>query len=141
MDRRRFLKVGGLLAAAAALSPGKLLGAGRLSPAAAVAGAGRGCRVTVIRRECFTDIQSRYLDDPEAGPCRVFRQGESFDCSDGCMPRGFCPKAWECIRAHVDAVLSTADPLQCGDAPADRAVIACCNDGTRPVIFKIEPAG
>lgn len=135
MDRRRFLKAGALLAAFTAMSPGKALAVG----ASSATRPRRGCRVTVVRRECFTDIQSRYLDDPEAGPCPRFCQGQSFDCADGRMPRGFCPKAWECIRSHVEAVLSDSDPLLCGDAPADRAVIACCNDGTRPVIFKITP--
>lgn len=137
MDRRRFLKVGSLLAAAAAVAPGRLLAS--VTPGSAGAAAARRCRVTVVRRECFTDIQSRYLDDPEAGPCPRFCQGQTFTCSGGEMPRGFCPKAWECIRSHVEAVLSDADPLLCGEAPADRSVIACCNDGTRPVIFKITP--
>lgn len=138
MDRRSFLKAGALLAAVAAASPAKAL-AVATGASAGDDTARRGCRVTVVRRECFSDLQSRYLDDPEAGPCSRFCQGQTFTCRDGRMPRGFCPKAWECIRAHVEAVLSDADPLSCGDAPADRSVIACCNDGTRPVIFKITP--
>ena len=101
----------------------------------------RGCRVTVLRRECFADLQSRYLADPDEGPCAVFTEGQRFEvAADGRCPEGFCPKAWECLRGHV-AQLMSRSAAACGVSSPDRAVIACCGDGTRPVIFKIEACG
>lgn len=139
MNRRNFCKI-------TALAAGFLALRGHGSPLSVPApggahtkGIGR-CRVTVIRRNCFYDLQSRYLDDPELGPCLHFHEGQQFDISsDGGLkaPAGFCPKAWECISAHVAGVLESGTDYDCGNAPADKSVIACCNDGTRPVVFKI----
>lgn len=139
MNRRNFCKI-------TALAAGFLALRGHGSPLALpvpghVRGIGR-CRVTVIRRNCFYDLQSRYLEDPELGPCQHFHEGQQFTvCSDGNLkaPEGFCPKAWECISAHVAGVLDSATDCDCGNAPVDNSVIACCNDGTRPVVFKITP--
>lgn len=103
-----------------------------------------GCTVEVIRRECFPDLQSRYLDNPESGPCQKFLCGQKFKVTLSSflgkeVPEGFCPKAWQAIRNHVEDVLGLSDKDRCGCALADNAVIACCPDGTRPVIFKIVP--
>lgn len=99
----------------------------------------RRCTISVLRRECFSDLQSRYLDDPEAGPCTKFTCGQEFTVASAQCPEGFCPKAWACISAHVEAVLANANDT-CGESTADHAIIACCSDGTRPVVFKITPA-
>lgn len=137
MNRRSFCKLAALAAGFAAIKGN-----------AAEAFAGRqqstlrGCRVTVIRRQCFQDLQSRYLDDPELGPCSMFTEGQEFVVDSSCLndvPAGFCPKAWKCICSHVAEVLDSDTGYDCGSAPVDHAVIACCNDGTRPVVFKISP--
>ena len=39
---------------------------------------GRRCRLTVVRRMWVEDLQARYLDDPEAGPCPLLNQGQSW---------------------------------------------------------------
>lgn len=138
MNRRNFCRLGALA----------LLGAATKGSAATIRDAIpadtrlRRCRITVLRRCCFTDLQSRYLDDPEEGCCEAFTEGQIFDVNAASRhcPDRFCPLAWECIRRHVDGVLDHSTSHQCGlSLPDDGAVIACCNDGTRPVIFKIEP--
>ncbi|MCM1483951.1 MAG: TIGR04076 family protein [Muribaculaceae bacterium] len=103
------------------------------------------CRITVLRRECFTDLQSRYLDDPEAGPCHMFKCGDEFtvdlmNYDDFSSGKRFCPKAWRVLSTHVDAVLRAGMDADCGLSCHDRAVIVSCPDGTRPVIFKVTPA-
>lgn len=133
MNRRKFLTASGILAGLTILSPRKVV-ASVTQPQKF-----RKCRVTVIRRTCFQDIQGRYLDDPEEGRCPKFREGDSFICSDSSLPKGFCPNAWQAVSHHVKAVTQSSCTLTCGSAPTDGAVIACCSDGTRPVIFKIEP--
>lgn len=137
MNRRKFCKILGLSAIAVAASPAKA--------ATAVTSKSAGvprCRISVLRCECFSDLQSRYLDDPESGPCTKFKCGEEFTVDRSNydeFSRKFCPKAWDAVRAHVDAALSVGASAECGQSPADKAVIVCCPDGTRPVIFKVVP--
>ena len=46
----------------------------------------------------------------------------------------FCSEAWDAISRYI----YTADSIMHGWTKDDKVMIACCNDGTRPVIFKIE---
>lgn len=144
MNRRKFFKISSL--AAAALAAPSLAARTVDNPAtppstpALPDGMAR-CKVTVLRRECFIDLQSRYLDEPEAGPCPLFSTGQEIILDKNSIKNldrhGFCPKAWKCISHHVQAVLDNSIP--CDSKPAGNSpIIACCNDGTRPVIFKIE---
>lgn len=140
MNRRRFCRVAALGALGSAL--GLKATAATAAPGLAdSAAAPRRCRVTVVRRCCFVDLQSCYLDNPDEGPCRAFTEGQTFQATTSEQaPRGFCPVAWECISRHVQAVLDGPAPQPCGvTLDPEGAVVACCNDGTRPVIFKIEP--
>lgn len=139
MDRRRFFKLSAIAAAVSAL-PRWVSAADKRNCTGgtddtAVSGTipVPPCRVTVLRKECYMDIQSLYLDDPEAGACDTMECGATFTSPDGSCPAGFCPKAWESIRATL------ADPKAChGRNSAAATAIASCPDGTRPVIFKIE---
>ncbi|MDE5727745.1 MAG: TIGR04076 family protein [Duncaniella sp.] len=125
MNRRQFCKIAALTAGA--------FGLGGLRGSASVLGRGLLCgRVTVVRCECYPDLQSLYLDDPETGPCRRFRPGDCWDLSRG-LPPDFCPRAREVIEASAERLASCP-----GGRPEDRAVIVCCPDGTRPVVFRIE---
>ena len=36
----------------------------------------RKCKITVIRKECFIDLQEQYLADPKSGPCSMFEVGQ-----------------------------------------------------------------
>lgn len=133
MDRRRFFKLSAIAAAVSALP--RWVSAAEPRYCTAVSGTGTvpPCRVTVLRKECYMDIQSLYLDDPEAGACDAMECGATFVSRDGSCPAGFCPKAWESIRATL------ADPEACHRCNSAAATaIASCPDGTRPVIFKIE---
>lgn len=127
MDRRKFLKLS-LAGGALALFPSNIKGM-------ALNSAHPQCRVSVVRRNCFDDLQSCYLDDPEAGGCTMF----SDDFSEilalgGEMPhnlRGkFCEKAWSALCAAVSE--------DAGCSFSAKTTLASCGDPTRPVIFKIE---
>lgn len=141
MDRRRFVKLTSL-AALASVVPVSARAAAKQRNASSAAE--RRCRVTVVRRECYSDLQSRFLDEPESGPCPVFATGQKFDVAPGDMEKlvaegKFCPKAWRCINSHVDDVLKATTVCDTqSTADCRRVAIACCNDGTRPVVFKIE---
>ncbi|MFR5864996.1 MAG: TIGR04076 family protein [Acutalibacteraceae bacterium] len=67
---------------------------------------------------------------------------ESVLLSPGTMHCGtegvpFCSEAWDCISRYIYAALQ-GGAIMHGWTNDDKVMIACCNDGTRPVIFKIE---
>lgn len=103
------------------------------------------CKITVIDKKCFTDYQEQYLADPKSGPCPFFNVGDEFilkrtpqqDDFYHLMNGKFCGEAWDAISRYVYTALQGGSIMK-GWTNDDRMMIACCNDGTRPVIFKIE---
>lgn len=49
----------------------------------------------------------------------------------------FCGEAWDAISRYVYTALQGGSIMR-NWTNDDRMMIACCNDGTRPVIFKLE---
>ena len=49
----------------------------------------------------------------------------------------FCGEAWDAISRYVYTALQGGSIMH-NWTNDERMMIACCNDGTRPVIFKIE---
>lgn len=103
------------------------------------------CRVTVIDKKCFSDYQQQYLADPESGSCPFYNVGDEFIferyggidtfwlAGDGTQ----CAEAWDCISRYIYTALQGGSIMH-GWTNDERLMIACCNDGTRPVIFKIQ---
>ena len=106
-------------------------------------------KVTVIDKKCFGDLQEAYLADPASGACPCFEVGDEFlfrregERDDfwrlgGTLEKPFpCAEAWDCISRYLYTALNGGSPMG-GWTNDERMMIACCNDGTRPVIFKIE---
>ena len=101
----------------------------------------RKVKITVLKRECYTDLQQQYLSNPQSGPCPVFHEGQEFIIENNDYWKmnllGFCPEAWDCINRYVYTALQGGS-IMGGWTNDDKMMIACCNDGTRPVVFKIE---
>ena len=103
------------------------------------------CKITVIDRKVFPDLQKQYLANPESGPCPFFSVGDEFllertpehDDFFHLMEGKFCGEAWDCVSRYVYTALQGGSIMHRWTND-DRMMIACCNDGTRPVIFKIE---
>lgn len=108
--------------------------------------------VTVLKRNCFGDLQEEYLADPKSGPCPCFEEGQVYEfyrnesrddfykLGKGTLVGGGdfpCGEAWDCISRYIYAALQ-GGAIMHNWTRDDRLMIACCNDGTRPVIFKIE---
>ena len=53
------------------------------------------------------------------------------------MDGKFCAEAWDYISRYVYAALQGGSIIE-GGTKDEKVMIACRNDGTRPVIFKIE---
>lgn len=103
------------------------------------------CKITVPETKVFTEYQEKYLANPKSGSCPCFKVGDTFllegtpqkDDFYNLMNGKFCGEAWDAISRYVYTVLQGGSIMH-GWTNDERMMIACCNDGTRPVIFKIE---
>ena len=74
------------------------------------------------------------------GACPMLREGQVF-YADYAKPEGFCDEAWKAIYQYVFALAHGAgkEVFYYGDWIKKPGVAICsCNDGLRPVIFKLE---
>lgn len=146
MDRREFLKRAGVSALAISVAPHFQTIMGAEHAAASMKNDNKTkmkhkCKITVLRRECYKDLQEKYLADPQSGPCPYFHEGQEimvdsdnfFHMLDG----RFCSEAWDCISRYVYAALQGGSIMK-GWTNDEKMMVTCCNDGTRPVIFKLE---
>lgn len=103
------------------------------------------CKITVLETKVFPELQEQYLADPKSGPCPCFKAGDTFllerngerDDFWHMLDGKFCSEAWDCVSRYVYAALQGGSIMR-GWTNDEKMMIACCNDGTRPVIFKIE---
>ncbi len=103
------------------------------------------CKVTVLRKELFKDLQQKYLADPNSGVCPFYKEGQEFIFEryagrDDFWTEGNgtqCSEAWDCISRYIYTALQGGSIMR-NWTSNEKIMIACCNDGTRPVIFKIE---
>jgi len=95
-------------------------------------------RITVLKRTFNAYLVQEYLDADEGyGVCEQFRDGQEFVTERPWhKPEGFCAWAWADIHKYILLVMGGGDftPWVKGKGTA----IACCTDGYRPVVFKIE---
>ncbi|MBO4401377.1 MAG: TIGR04076 family protein [Selenomonadaceae bacterium] len=103
------------------------------------------CKMTVIDKKVFPDLQEKYLADPKSGACPFYEVGaeylfERYGDEDTFWTQGkgaHCSEAWDCFSRYVYAALQGGSIMR-NWTNDEHMMIACCNDGTRPVIFKIE---
>ena len=101
------------------------------------------CRITVLETKVFPELQKKYLANPKSGPCPFFKAGDTFllkrtpqqDDFYHLMNGKFCGEAWDVVSRYVYTALQGGSIMK-GWTNDDRMMITCCNDGTRPVIFK-----
>ena len=119
--------------------------------------------VTVLDTLLYEDLQHRYCQNPCSGKCPVYNKGDVFifyreDGKDsfwqcglntlvskqgnpeeiaGGPDKPFCSEAWDAISRYIYTGLQ-GGPIMKGWMKEENTMIACCSDGTRPVIFKIE---
>ncbi|NDV27549.1 TIGR04076 family protein [Desulfovibrio sp. JC010] len=99
------------------------------------------CKITVIRRMFNEDFAREFCKHPAVGPCEMLREGQEFVVR-GPMPdkpHGFCSEAWAAIDRYVFAFCLGGGEIFNGSwMKRENEMIACCNDGVRPVVFKLE---
>lgn len=120
-------------------------------------------KVTVLDKKLYPELQQQYLTNPKSGVCPCYNVGDEFVfCRDdekddfwhlglntlvkttgdadkvaGGPTMPFCSEAWDAISRYIYAGLQGGSIMN-GWTNDEKVMIACCNDGTRPVIFKIE---
>ena len=103
------------------------------------------CKITVLRREYYQYLADQYLADPQVGKCPLFKEGQEFILERGngkddfwnMMNGKFCSEAWDAVSRYIYAALQGGSIMK-GWTNDEKMMIACCSDGTRPVIFQIE---
>lgn len=121
------------------------------------------CRVTVIDKKLYPQLQEQYCADPNSGACPCYNVGDEYiferyaDADDfwhmgintlkktagdpsstaGSAKLPHCSEAWDAISRYIYAALEGGSIMRSW-MREENTMIACCSDGTRPVIFKIE---
>jgi uncharacterized repeat protein (TIGR04076 family) len=95
-------------------------------------------RITVVKRLNREEILAG--TDPGCSArgeaaCPLVREGQSWVTDYTCVPEGFCAGAWADLFRFVCGLGAGADYPWMNEPGV---VLACCNDGFRPVIFRLE---
>lgn len=99
-------------------------------------------RITVLKVTFDEDLAREYGAEG-LGPCPMQKEGQVF-YADFAKPQGMCDEAWKAMYQYVFALAhGTGEELfYYGDWVKKPGVAICsCNDGLRPVIFKLEATG
>lgn len=100
------------------------------------------CKITVLKAT-FDEELAREYGAEGLKACPMHTPGQTY-YADYAKPAGFCDEAWKAIYQYVFALSHGADNgvFYYGDWIRKPGVAICsCNDGLRPVIFKIEATG
>ena len=95
--------------------------------------------VTVLDKKLFSELQAQYCAVPDSGKCPCYNVGDEFmfyrnDERDDYWHMG----AGTLIKSGYIYSALQGGAIMHGWMNDDKVMITCCNDGTRPVIFKIE---
>ncbi|MDO4557219.1 MAG: TIGR04076 family protein [Lachnospiraceae bacterium] len=96
-------------------------------------------KISVIEVTFSEERAKRYA--PEGyGKCELHDVGQVFYSNGWQKPSGLCDNAWNCMRDYVLAISQGAGFIygDGGFTNQEGMVIVACNDGIRPVIFKVE---
>lgn len=91
-------------------------------------------KITVLKRTVNQDLIDEY-GEGVLGPCDQFRDGQEFVLEGADKPEDFCSWAWADIHRDLMIIHFGGDVHWIKPSGTH---IACCTDGLRPVVFKIE---
>lgn len=96
-------------------------------------------KITVLKTTLDKDLAMEYGVE-NLTSCPMLKVGQVF-YADYSKPNGLCDEAWKAIYQYVFALAHGAENelFYYGDWIRKKGVAICsCNDGLRPVIFKLE---
>jgi len=96
-------------------------------------------KITVLKTMLNDELAEEYGVEGLSA-CPMLNEGQVF-YADYAKPDGFCDEAWKAIYQYVFALAHGAENSvfyyhDWIEKPG--VAIVCCNDGLRPVIFKLE---
>ena len=95
-------------------------------------------KITVLRKLLYEDLAREYRSGGDT-VCELFEEGQEFVTEDYGPPPSFpCPWAWHDLYKYFATLKHRGAFDHDMKPPHDKAVIACCTDGVRPVIFRLE---
>lgn len=95
------------------------------------------CKIIVLKTTFDKELADQY-GCKGLGKCPFHEPGQVF-YGDYAKPEGLCDEAWKAFYQYVFAISNGSGVLYHGDWIDKPGVAICsCNDGLRPVIFKIE---
>lgn len=94
-------------------------------------------RITVIKTTYNSELAAQY--GVEGLPaCPLHSPGQVFISNQGGKPHGLCTEAWAAFERYVFALSSGSTGFWPDWISVPGISINSCNDGLRPVIFKLE---
>jgi uncharacterized repeat protein (TIGR04076 family) len=95
------------------------------------------CKITVLKKNFDKELAAQYAN-PHLGVCSHHEVGQTF-YADWQKPDGLCDEAWKAMHHNVMALSNGSTGFYDGGWVRENIAICSCNDGLRPVIFKIAP--
>ena len=95
-------------------------------------------KITVVKRLDLREIHAGTdigCASSAAPVCERFEEGQEFVTDLDTVPEGFCPFAFVDISRYASGLRAGADYPWMHEAGT---VLACCTDGFRPVVFRLE---
>ncbi len=99
----------------------------------------RDVKITVLKRLAPEDIYNEYAAPGLPPLCNVHKEGDVFIAVGGDVaPEGLCSSAWRDMEKFAFALAHGAGGFWEGWVGPRNTAIVSCDDGLRPVIFKLE---
>lgn len=96
-------------------------------------------RITVLKRDYNENLAKEYAASTFAGRCPMVQEGQVIDCERHNQPKEICGEAWKAMQHYVYALYHGATmPFGKDWMGKPGVAIVTCNDGLRPVTFKLE---
>ena len=100
----------------------------------------RKVKITVLKVDFDEELCKEY-GDPAIVPCPVHQVGQEMMVIDGKKPDEMCGGAWGSMEKYIFALVHGLDHFTFADwLGKEKVSINTCNDGLRPVTFKLEVA-
>lgn len=94
-------------------------------------------KITVVETTFNKNLAEKYA---HAGlkPCSYNTVGQIFISNGWQKPKGLCANAWKSMQEYVFTLAHGGGNFYDGWLKNPKAAMIACNDGFRPVIFKVE---
>lgn len=97
----------------------------------------RDVKITVLDTTFNKELAGQYGVEG-LGPCPCNKPGQVYLSHGGLKPDGLCDDAWIAFERFVFAMAHGTDTFFPDWIRVPKTTINCCNDGIRPVIFRLE---